>query len=148
MCILKKIGNQVFLVVCKEDIFLHIKKICKCYSMRCVSIRDFTVILLKFPNPGYFIKAICIFSPWNKGKKERVEEGRKRKKTSWQACLSNNQSSRLVYRQKMVFCYQNCSDLLWEKRLKFQAEGWEFSKILWSLEQSIQTVKDQNNFGM
>jgi hypothetical protein len=53
---------------------------------------------------------------------------------------------------KMVFCYQNCSDLLWEKIvlvieiLKFEAEGREFAKILRSLEQFIQTVKGQNNF--
>ena len=54
----------------------------------------------------------------------------------------------------MVFCYQNCSDLLWEKKcysdreklLKFEAEGREFAKILRSLEQFIQTVKGQNNF--
>ena len=56
---------------------------------------------------------------------------------------------------EMVFCYQNCSDLLWEKivlnsdrekLLKFEAEGREFSKFLRSLEQFIQTVKGQNNF--
>ena len=54
----------------------------------------------------------------------------------------------------MVFCYQNCSDLLSEKivvviekkLLKFQAEGREFAKFLRSLEQFIQTVKGQNNF--
>ena len=55
----------------------------------------------------------------------------------------------------MVFCYQNCSDLLWEKNcssdreklLKFEAAGREFAKFLrWSLEQFIQTVKGQNNF--
>ena len=51
----------------------------------------------------------------------------------------------------MVFCYQNCSGLLWEKNdweklLKFEAEGWEFAKILRSLEQFIQSVKGQNNF--
>ena len=47
----------------------------------------------------------------------------------------------------MVFCYQNCSDLLWEKKssdweqfLKFEAEGQEFSKNLGSLEQFIQTI--------
>ena len=42
----------------------------------------------------------------------------------------------------MVFCYQNCSDLLWEKNwsrdrekiLKFEAEGWEFAKSLRSHE--------------
>ena len=45
----------------------------------------------------------------------------------------------------MVFCYQNCSDLLWEKKwssdweklLKFEAEGQEFANILRSLEQFI-----------
>ena len=55
---------------------------------------------------------------------------------------------------KVVFCYQNCSDLLWEKiilviekkLLKFEAEGREFAKFLRSLEQSIQTMKGQNNF--
>ena len=54
----------------------------------------------------------------------------------------------------MVFCYQNCSDLLLEKivlvigkkLLKFEAEGQELSKFLRSLEQFIQTVKGQNNF--
>ena len=54
---------------------------------------------------------------------------------------------------KMVFCYQNCSHLLWEKKcsrdqeelLKFEAEGLECAKILRSLEQFIQTVKGQNN---
>ena len=57
----------------------------------------------------------------------------------------------------MVFCYENCSDLLqytvrkscsWdrEKLLKFEAEGREFSKILRLLEQFVQTVKGQNNF--
>ena len=38
---------------------------------------------------------------------------------------------------KMVFCYQSCSDLLWEKNgssdreklLKFEAEGREFAKF-------------------
>ena len=49
-----------------------------------------------------------------------------------------------VFKTKMVFCYQNCSDL--EKILKFEAEGQEFAKILGSLEQFIQTVKGQNNF--
>ena len=54
----------------------------------------------------------------------------------------------------MVFCYQNCSDLLWEKNcssdreklLNFEAEGREFAKFLRSLEQFVQTVKGQNNF--
>ena len=53
----------------------------------------------------------------------------------------------------MVFCYQNCSDLLWEKilndrekLLKFEAEGREFEKFLRSLEQFVGTVKVQNNF--
>ena len=54
----------------------------------------------------------------------------------------------------MVFCYQNCSDLLTvrkkcssdrEKLLKFEAEGREFAKFLRSLEQFIRTVKGQNN---
>ena len=40
---------------------------------------------------------------------------------------------------------KNCSSDR-EKFLKFEAEGREFSKILRSLEQFIQTVKGQNNF--
>ena len=50
---------------------------------------------------------------------------------------------------EMVFCYQYCSDLLWEKIvLVIEKNFWnfEFSKILRSLEQFIQTVKGQNNF--
>ena len=34
-----------------------------------------------------------------------------------------------------------------EKLLKFEAEGREFAKILRSLEQFVQTVESQNNFG-
>ena len=40
---------------------------------------------------------------------------------------------------------KNCSSER-EKLLKFEAEGWEFAKVLRSLEQFIQTVKGQNNF--
>ena len=54
----------------------------------------------------------------------------------------------------MVFCYQNCSDLLREKivlviekkLLKFEAKGREFAKIWILLEQFVQTVKGQKNF--
>ena len=54
----------------------------------------------------------------------------------------------------MVFCNQNCSDLLREKKcssyqeklLKSEAESREFVKSLRSLEQSDQTAKGQNNF--
>ena len=41
---------------------------------------------------------------------------------------------------------KNCSSDR-EKLLKFEAEGREFSKFLRSLEQFIQTVTGQNNFG-
>ena len=62
--------------------------------------------------------------------------------------------SSLLICTKVVFCYQNCSDLLWEKNcssdreklLKFEAEGWEFARILRSLEQFVQTVRGPNNF--
>ena len=62
---------------------------------------------------------------------------------------------KLGERKEMVFCYQNCSYLLWEKialviekkkLLKFEAEGREFEKNSRSLEQFIQTMKGQNNF--
>ena len=41
---------------------------------------------------------------------------------------------------------KNCSSD-WERLLKFEAEGRELAKFLRSLEQFIQTVKGQNNFG-
>ena len=41
---------------------------------------------------------------------------------------------------------KNCSSDR-EKLLKFEAEDREFAKILRSLEQFVQTVKGQNNFG-
>ena len=74
---------------------------------------------------------------------------------SFGSCRPNNFWIMHVTRKKdwkdetngMVFCYQNCSDLLWEKIvLVIEAEGWEFSKYLKSLEQFIQTVIGQNNF--
>ena len=54
----------------------------------------------------------------------------------------------------MVFCYQNCPDLLWEKKcfsdweklLKYKAEGREYANILRSLEQFVETVKGQKKF--
>ena len=54
----------------------------------------------------------------------------------------------------MVFCYRNCSDLLWEKIvlvieknfLKLKAEGREFANILRSLEQFVRTVKGPYKF--
>ena len=53
----------------------------------------------------------------------------------------------------MVFCYQNCCDLLWEKNVlvieknfcKFSAFSLELDNFSRSLEQSIQTVKGANN---
>ena len=55
---------------------------------------------------------------------------------------------------KMVFCFLNCFNLLWEKNvlvieknvwdLRLKAEN--FPNFLRSLEQFIQTVKGQNNF--
>ena len=49
---------------------------------------------------------------------------------------------------ELVFCYQNCSDLLWEKIvLVIEKNIWNSRlKFLRSLEQFIQTVKGQSNF--
>ena len=54
----------------------------------------------------------------------------------------------------VVFCYQNCSDLLWERKisdgeklLKFEAEDWEFSKFLSSQEHFIVQWKVRIIFG-
>ena len=47
-----------------------------------------------------------------------------------------------------LFCYQNCSNLLWEKNVLLIEKnfGLEFAKFLRSLEQFFQTVKGQDNF--
>ena len=47
----------------------------------------------------------------------------------------------------ILFCFQNCSDLLWEKNCSIDQEkkGWEFENFLRWLGQFIQTVKVQNN---
>ena len=45
----------------------------------------------------------------------------------------------------LTYCEKKCSSDR-EKLLILEAEGREFSKILRSLKQSIQTVKGQNNF--
>ena len=54
---------------------------------------------------------------------------------------------------KMVFCYQNCSDLMWEKNvLVIEKNFWNLRlkaknlQVLKSLEQFVGTVKGQNNF--
>ena len=53
--------------------------------------------------------------------------------------------SEMVFCSKIVLTYcENCSSDR-EKLLKFEAETREFSKILRSLEQFIQTVKGQTN---
>ena len=67
----------------------------------------------------------------------------------WKCFISRHQ-----FELDIVFCCQNCSDIPWEKivlgiekkTLEFEAEGWEFSKFLRSLEQFIQTLKGQNSF--
>ena len=50
----------------------------------------------------------------------------------------------------MVFCYENCSDILWEKSvLVIEKNFWNSrlkAKILRSLEQFVQTVKGKNHF--
>ena len=52
------------------------------------------------------------------------------------------------YISGMVFCYQNCFDLLWEKNvLVIEKNFWGWRpKICNIFEKFIQTVKGQNNF--
>ena len=59
--------------------------------------------------------------------------------------LKNFEEKEWYFVTKIVQSYCNCSSDR-EKLLKFEAEGQEFSKVLRSLEQFIQTVKGQNNF--
>ena len=61
----------------------------------------------------------------------------------WTKDSNRQRENRLRASLKMVFCYQNCSDLLWEKNCCSDRE-----KLLRSLEQFIETVKGQNNFWM
>ena len=50
---------------------------------------------------------------------------------------------------KMVFCFLNCSDLLWcdvKKRFKFDAENWEFFKIFeitWTIHSNKQEKRSE-----
>ena len=55
--------------------------------------------------------------------------------------------------EKMVFCYQNCSGLLWEKIVlviekTFEIRGWRprICKIFRSAKQFIRALKGENNF--
>ena len=100
--------------------------------------------------------SVCIASSQNSRKK--------RFHLSLSCCAFSKQGPSIHYVGKkrlrgqvgseMVFCYQNCSDLLWEKIVlvieknfwnsKLKAEN--LQKILKSLDQFIQTVKGQNNF--
>ena len=57
------------------------------------------------------------------------------------------------FQKRMVFCYQNCSDLLWEKIVlviekTFEILGWRLRICIFlrSQEKFIWTVKGQNNF--
>ena len=64
-----------------------------------------------------------------------------------QPLITRKASEDWNYLGEILFCYQNCYDLRWEKIvLVIEAEGREFAKIFRSLEQFIQTVKGQNNF--
>ena len=51
-----------------------------------------------------------------------------------------------VTKNVLTYCEKKCSSDR-EKLWKFKAEGQEFANFLRSLEQFIQTVKGQNNFG-
>ena len=59
-----------------------------------------------------------------------------------------------IFAQKMVFCFQNCFDLLWWKKmfwwsrkyLTFETEGRKSAKTFRSLEQFIRTMKSQMDF--
>ena len=59
---------------------------------------------------------------------------------------SNTSPTKPHIPRTVVFCYQNCSDLLWEKKLKSEAEGREFAKNFISLEQFVRIVWCHSNF--
>ena len=104
-------------------------------------------------------------SSWRKGVENSAKEVLNSVRTSWLVlshsahCKSNNckLQTKMVCNlcnSKMVFCYQDCSDLLWEKIVlvienffwnsRLKAEN--LHNFLRSLEQFIQTVKGQDNF--
>ena len=70
---------------------------------------------------------------------------------SWTNCLvsknivASAQKWYFVTKIVLTYCEKISSDR--EKLLKFEAEGQEFAKFLWLLEQFIRSVKGQNNFG-
>ena len=46
----------------------------------------------------------------------------------------------------LEFCFQNCSDLLWEKVVLVIEKNGEFANVFRSPKQFIRTVKAQKNF--
>ena len=69
-------------------------------------------------------------------------------------CAKNSAKNACQSGKEMVFCFQNWSDLLWEKivvviekkLLKFESESRELANILRSLEQFIQIEKRSEQF--
>ena len=67
--------------------------------------------------------------------------GIRKKKSAFAKKVSRQNIIRIIqFHLEMVFCYQNCSELLWEKIVLV------IKKFLRSLKQFFQAVKGQNNF--
>ena len=60
--------------------------------------------------------------------------------------LLDRESWYFVYKIVLMYCDKKNVCINQDNILKFEAEGQEFTKILRSLEQFIQTVIGQNNF--
>ena len=68
----------------------------------------------------------------------------------WLTCHPKKQNRTLIWAHKIVFCYQNCSDLLWDKIVLVIEKNFWNSRLkaenLQKFWEFVWTVKGQNNF--
>ena len=104
---------------------------------------------------GRYSRKFCHFVPWQSEIHSLDEVQEQNTTNKWASECQGTKSDRnfcdtrknCIFFPKLFWptVRKNCSSDR-EKPLKFEAKGWEFAKILRSLEQFIQTVKGQNNF--
>ena len=128
--------------------YAHPKFTQKCL-FRCISLWLKTKI--QVPNFYFFVaihkRTSCLQGVFNNNKNQN------KKKLYFVFGFQSPEGNEVNIGTKIVFCYQNCSELLWEKIVlvmekTFEIWNWRprICEILRSLEQFIQTVKGQNNF--
>ena len=124
----------------------------RCY-LNLIGMRRFCSVFLDIGGAGKWQLLILVFGFWFFSKKKKIIPMKIYLAFIWGIVyfwfLQNGRwmVTVLCGAVIMVFCFQNCSDLLWEKIVLVIEKifsnsrlGWEFAKILRSREQFIQTV--------